>query len=305
MATGIHIVQEEKEMSTADMHHHPSFSQRPQGDISVHEMNLMKHSAHTTLTDMPFIPSKFRFNARQSVITRGRSNTGASSGSFTPRVTTGGTAIKAMEASSTHYTPDWFKISIKTVDRDNVMAADEETKLVTSKIQEICALRDKWVYKPQNSDHVGAVLSDGQICIDVSKMQDKLPPSIADKYTYHFEKGIMRITSENSGLEVFEEKAFDEYMADLQKVMDLVSDGPAKTMCYRRLKILQSRYTIHNWLNDNVEVLEVKSVPHRDFYNVRKVDNHIHHSACMHQKHLLRFIKRKLEEEPDTICFKT
>ncbi len=39
----------------------------------------------------------------------------------------------------------------------------------------------------------------------------------------------------------------------------------------------------------------------RDFYNVRKVDTHIHHSACMHQKHLLRFIKSKLRKEPDEV----
>ena len=41
--------------------------------------------------------------------------------------------------------------------------------------------------------------------------------------------------------------------------------------------------------------------PHRDFYNVRKVDTHVHHSACMHQKHLLRFIKSKLRKEPDEV----
>jgi len=41
--------------------------------------------------------------------------------------------------------------------------------------------------------------------------------------------------------------------------------------------------------------------PHRDFYNVRKVDTHIHHSASMHQKHLLRFIKKKLKTEGDRI----
>jgi AMP deaminase len=41
--------------------------------------------------------------------------------------------------------------------------------------------------------------------------------------------------------------------------------------------------------------------PARDFYNVRKVDTHIHHSACMHQKHLLRFIKSKLRKEPDEV----
>jgi AMP deaminase len=33
----------------------------------------------------------------------------------------------------------------------------------------------------------------------------------------------------------------------------------------------------------------------RDFYNIRKVDTHVHHSACMNLKHLLRFIKYKLK----------
>uniref|UniRef100_A0A1I8F9X6 AMP deaminase n=1 Tax=Macrostomum lignano TaxID=282301 RepID=A0A1I8F9X6_9PLAT len=33
----------------------------------------------------------------------------------------------------------------------------------------------------------------------------------------------------------------------------------------------------------------------RDFYNIRKVDNHIHGASAMNQKHLLRFIKRCLK----------
>lgn len=40
-------------------------------------------------------------------------------------------------------------------------------------------------------------------------------------------------------------------------------------------------------------------VPHRDFYNVRKVDTHVHHSSSMNQKHLLRFIKKKLKQAPE------
>ncbi|KIY91457.1 AMP deaminase [Monoraphidium neglectum] len=54
-------------------------------------------------------------------------------------------------------------------------------------------------------------------------------------------------------------------------------------------------------LNADKEFLAQKVAPHRDFYNVRKVDTHIHHSACMHQKHLLRFIKSKLRKEPDEV----
>lgn len=58
-------------------------------------------------------------------------------------------------------------------------------------------------------------------------------------------------------------------------------------------------------LNADKEFLAQKSAPHRDFYNVRKVDTHVHHSACMNQKHLLRFIKSKLRKEPDEVMIGT
>src|SRR5947199_10740232 len=45
--------------------------------------------------------------------------------------------------------------------------------------------------------------------------------------------------------------------------------------------------------------VHAKSVAHRDFYNVRKVDTHVHHSSSMNQKHLLRFIKSKLKRAPE------
>jgi len=51
-------------------------------------------------------------------------------------------------------------------------------------------------------------------------------------------------------------------------------------------------------LNADREFLAQKSAPHRDFYNVRKVDTHVHHTSCMNQKHLLRFIKSKLRKDP-------
>ena len=49
---------------------------------------------------------------------------------------------------------------------------------------------------------------------------------------------------------------------------------------------------MHSLLNENLEIREQKELPHRDFYNCRKVDNHIHAAAMMNQKHLLRFIKK-------------
>jgi len=64
---------------------------------------------------------------------------------------------------------------------------------------------------------------------------------------------------------------------------------------------LSQKFNLHLMLNADREFLAQKSAPHRDFYNVRKVDTHVHHSACMNQKHLLRFIKSKLRKEPDEV----
>ena len=58
---------------------------------------------------------------------------------------------------------------------------------------------------------------------------------------------------------------------------------------------------MHRMLNEVDESAAQKAAPHRDFYNVRKVDTHIHLSSCMNQKHLLRFMKKKMKVEQDTI----
>lgn len=61
------------------------------------------------------------------------------------------------------------------------------------------------------------------------------------------------------------------------------------------------KFNMHLMVNSDSEFFAQKTAPHRDFYNVRKVDTHIHHSACMNQKHLLKFIKSKLRKEPDEV----
>lgn len=44
-----------------------------------------------------------------------------------------------------------------------------------------------------------------------------------------------------------------------------------KTYCHRRLNFLSSKFHLHEMLNEMAELKELKSVSHRDFYNVRKV----------------------------------
>jgi AMP deaminase len=113
------------------------------------------------------------------------------------------------------------------------------------------------------------------------------------------------------------------FIDDYHLMVNLISDGPLydyliftssyllnhlvifivlrKTFCYRRLHYLKSKFELHSMLNEFKEISQQKLVPHRDFYNVRKVDTHIHAASCMNQKHLLRFIKKKIKTNGDTI----
>ena len=90
----------------------------------------------------------------------------------------------------------------------------------------------------------------------------------------------------------------DFYM-DMNEVQNVSSDGPTKSFAYRQLDILEGKFHLYNLINAYQEMADCKKVPHRDFYNVRKVDTHVHHSACMNQKHLLRFIKSKMKKSPE------
>ncbi|POY71827.1 putative AMP deaminase [Rhodotorula taiwanensis] len=92
-----------------------------------------------------------------------------------------------------------------------------------------------------------------------------------------------------------------EYFQDLDEVLAVISDGPAKSFAFRRLRYLESKWNLYVLLNEYRELAEMKRVSHRDFYNVRKVDTHIHHSASMNQKHMLRFIKSKMKRCPDEV----
>lgn len=91
----------------------------------------------------------------------------------------------------------------------------------------------------------------------------------------------------------------NEFYKDMNALQIVSSDGPTKSFAFRQLDILEGKFHLYNLVNAYQEMADCKRVPHRDFYNVRKVDTHVHHSACMNQKHLLRFIKSKMKKSPD------
>ena len=43
-------------------------------------------------------------------------------------------------------------------------------------------------------------------------------------------------------------------------------------VCHKRLLLTEQKFNLHVMLNADREFLEQKKAPHRDFYNVRKVD---------------------------------
>jgi len=115
------------------------------------------------------------------------------------------------------------------------------------------------------------------------------------------EQGVYQVLDGSNEKPMVNIPTLRDYYMDLDYVIGVISDGPAKSFAFRRLKYLCSKWSMYSLLHENQELAAMKSVSHRDFYNVRKVDTHIHHSSCMNQKHLLRFIKSKMKRSPDDV----
>jgi AMP deaminase len=104
--------------------------------------------------------------------------------------------------------------------------------------------------------------------------------------------------SESIGKCIVKVPTIKDFYVALDKIINVSSDGPSKSHAFRRLQYLEGKFNLYTLINEYQETADSKKVPHRDFYNVRKVDTHVHHSACMNQKHLLRFIKSKMKKFP-------
>lgn len=148
---------------------------------------------------------------------------------------------------------------------------------------------------------VGATAS--QLTVEQLEIDSSKIPGKKGTFCYRLSPdGVYQVyESETAQVARFEVPSLKEYFQDLDFILQVTSDGPTKSVAFRRLKYLESRFQLYLLLNETSELSECKRVPHRDFYNVRKVDTHVHHSACMNAKHLLRFIKSKLKRQPDDV----
>ncbi|XP_018015165.1 AMP deaminase 2-like [Hyalella azteca] len=125
-------------------------------------------------------------------------------------------------------------------------------------------------------------------------------------YKLKFVDGVFQVYEDQASLDSdsplpYSYPNLSRYITDLNLMCALIANGPVKSFCYRRLQYLLSKYQLHVLLNEMRELAAQKAVPHRDFYNIRKVDTHIHAASCMNQKHLLRFIKKAMKLHPDEV----
>uniref|UniRef100_A0A0N5CE63 AMP deaminase n=1 Tax=Strongyloides papillosus TaxID=174720 RepID=A0A0N5CE63_STREA len=131
---------------------------------------------------------------------------------------------------------------------------------------------------------------------------NKSLPKYERTFTFKSEGGIIRILNENGYVKEFDKYYISKqkFLKDYDRMIQIIANGPLKSFCYRRLLYLKSKFQLYQLHNDQFEIHEQKSVLHRDFYNVRKVDTHIHATSSMNQKHLLRFIKKKFKKDRDS-----
>lgn len=158
-------------------------------------------------------------------------------------------------------------------------------------------LRDKYLYVPSNEMGSFSMLDARP------DMNEEIPGSCES--IIQEKGGVWRVYASQEDLNeekpAFPVKSFSSYAKDLYQLTRIISYGPCKTVCFGRLKLLESKFEVHKSLNEQREANAQKMVPHRDFYNLRKVDGHVHHSSSMNQKHLLKFIKRKLRDCGDEV----
>ncbi|XP_049934921.1 probable AMP deaminase isoform X2 [Nymphaea colorata] len=184
-------------------------------------------------------------------------------------------------------------IRLKISPQVAIKAEDDE---VCSMLQECLELREKYIFKETYFPWEKETVSD----LHASNLASCCSSARENQHYFKMEVGVVHVYAAN-GQDLFPVANSTTFFTDMHQILKIASLGNARTTCFRRLELLEDKFNLHLKLNCDKEFLAQKDAPHRDIYNVRKVDTHVHHSACMNQKHLLRFIKSKLSKEPDEV----
>ena len=184
---------------------------------------------------------------------------------------------------------------------------EEELRVVCSRLREAVALREKYKQPVEKRSRRGSMVEsfvDESMTASFSHY-DEFDPFVAPEfhgrpYAFEMRDGVMVVwdsTEEVEGLaprDAFarrnrakagvpsRESAFTlppdlrTYTADLTRLLQICSDAAVNSFCYSRLKKLEARFHLHVMEHELAETTEQRAVRHRDFYNIRKVDTHVH-----------------------------
>eukprot|EP00397_Hematodinium_sp_SG-2012_P011017 GEMP01011143.1.p1 GENE.GEMP01011143.1~~GEMP01011143.1.p1 ORF type:complete len:753 (+),score=137.96 GEMP01011143.1:48-2261(+) len=124
---------------------------------------------------------------------------------------------------------------------------------------------------------------------------------LPQKLEFSWNEGIIQVAEKGRNINLLPGPTLDAFYDDMEELFHIRTEGPVASHAYMRLTMMKSKFDIYTMLNHDAELEEQRLTPHRDFYNIRKVDTHIHHSAAMNCKHLLRFMKNKLKNHSSDV----
>ncbi|PWA61408.1 AMP deaminase, Metal-dependent hydrolase [Artemisia annua] len=178
---------------------------------------------------------------------------------------------------------------------------NHEEEEVRKMIRECLDLREKYVFRENHNPWTQPNAGDSALS-EFKNDPFRFIPVETTKHHFRMEDGVVHVyASENDTVDLFPVASATTFFTDMHHLLKIIAVGNVRSACYHRLRFLEEKFRLHLLVNADSEFLAQKGAPHRDFYNIRKVDTHVHHSACMNQKHLLRFIKSKLRKEPDEV----
>ncbi|KAF5205592.1 Amp deaminase [Thalictrum thalictroides] len=208
---------------------------------------------------------------------------------------------RKLDTGPTHIArKDLFDIfmPLKTTLHERPNREEEEVCLL---LRQCLELREKYVYRENAAPWMKETVLESNFSM-VNNDPFHYDPVEPTEHYFRMEEGVVHVYSNKNATEdLFPVASSTEFFTDMHHLLRISSLGDVRSACHHRLRLLEEKYRLHLLVNADREFLYQKGAPHRDFYNVRKVDTHIHHSACMNQKHLLRFIKSKLRKEPDEV----
>lgn len=138
-----------------------------------------------------------------------------------------------------------------------------------------------------------------KISWDIYKVK---PPTLDPSLSVTFEDGIY-LGHDAAGTVIGQHTSVEEFCHDYVYVLQTMNDRSCISLCNPRLYELDLKFDLYAHRNATREA-ECQKHGGRDWYQIRKVDTHIHHSACFSQRRLMHFIRVKMRTEADTVVLR-